>query len=113
MTSTPASRSARAMILAPRSCPSSPGLATRILRRWGFSLTSNPRRVAVDAELVAVDVADLAERDPLLHRGDQQRHEVPAVAARGTHVGEARRDARVVARRLERLHALDLLLLDL
>src|ERR671922_476010 len=34
MTSIPASRSARAMILAPRSCPSSPGLATttRILR---------------------------------------------------------------------------------
>src|SRR6516165_4637480 len=29
MTSTPASRSARATILAPRSCPSSPGLATR------------------------------------------------------------------------------------
>src|SRR3954451_20908667 len=34
MTSMPASRSARAMILAPRSCPSRPGLATttRILR---------------------------------------------------------------------------------
>src|SRR3954454_171765 len=34
MTSIPASRSARAMIFAPRSCPSSPGLATttRILR---------------------------------------------------------------------------------
>src|SRR4051794_12213537 len=35
MTSIPASRSARAMIFAPRSCPSSPGLATttRILPR--------------------------------------------------------------------------------
>ena len=34
MTSMPASRSARAMIFAPRSCPSRPGLATttRILR---------------------------------------------------------------------------------
>src|SRR5919201_1630563 len=34
MTSIPASRSARAMIFAPRSCPSSPGFATttRILR---------------------------------------------------------------------------------
>ena len=34
MTSMPASRSARAMIFAPRSCPSSPGFATttRILR---------------------------------------------------------------------------------
>src|SRR5687767_9755127 len=31
MTSIPASRSARAMIFAPRSWPSSPGLATRIL----------------------------------------------------------------------------------
>src|ERR1700683_2410700 len=29
MTSMPASRNARAMTLAPRSCPSSPGLATR------------------------------------------------------------------------------------
>src|SRR5215210_1473626 len=37
MTSMPASRRARAMILAPRSCPSRPGLATttRILRAVG------------------------------------------------------------------------------
>src|SRR3954447_9458072 len=40
MTSMPASRSARAMIFAPRSCPSSPGLATttRILRAMAARL---------------------------------------------------------------------------
>src|SRR4051795_4402024 len=42
MTSMPASRSARAMIFAPRSCPSSPGLATttRILRFEEASMAS-------------------------------------------------------------------------
>src|ERR671939_1262481 len=34
MTSIPASRSARAMILAPRSCPSRPGLATTTRIFW-------------------------------------------------------------------------------
>src|SRR3954451_10668370 len=40
MTSIPASRSARAMIFAPRSCPSRPGLATttRILRLAGSGM---------------------------------------------------------------------------
>src|SRR5687767_8390719 len=40
MTSMPASRRARAMILAPRSCPSRPGLATttRILRAVGLGV---------------------------------------------------------------------------
>src|SRR5215207_5984644 len=62
MTSIPASRSARAMIFAPRSWPSRPGLAitTRIFlatvgrlyggafdRRWLFSGLAEPRRRAV------------------------------------------------------------------
>src|SRR6185369_17537534 len=108
----PASRSARAMILAPRSCPSSPGLATRMRRRGAELMRSEPRRVAVDAELVAVDVADLAERDAVLHRVDEERHQVPAVATRAPHVGEARRRTLRVALRLERLHAADLRVLD-
>ena len=46
MTSMPASRSARAMIFAPRSCPSSPGLATttRILRSAMSATESMHRR---------------------------------------------------------------------
>src|SRR3954453_19597495 len=61
MTSIPASRSARAMIFAPRSCPSSPGLATttRILRS---AMTADSLGLLLDAELHAhvgrMDVAD-------------------------------------------------------
>src|SRR6202012_4006559 len=58
MTSMPASRSARAMILAPRSCPSSPGLATttRILRAVAASIRArnfirSPRTSAVRVRL--------------------------------------------------------------
>src|SRR5436853_562196 len=40
MTSKPASRKARAMTLAPRSCPSSPGLATTT--RYGLCMGSTP-----------------------------------------------------------------------
>src|SRR5438105_1015581 len=43
MTSNPASRSARAMIFAPRSCPSRPGLATTT--RYGRCTARNTRRV--------------------------------------------------------------------
>src|SRR6266536_5061642 len=44
MTSIPASRNARAMIFAPRSCPSSPGLAitTLIFRATRLSLRLDP-----------------------------------------------------------------------
>src|SRR5262245_27359651 len=69
MTSIPASCSARAMNLAPRSCPSKPGLATRTRMRWPESLTSSPRPGShhdVFAELpecLPQHVADFAERD--------------------------------------------------
>src|SRR6187551_1552560 len=48
MTSIPASRSARAMIFAPRSWPSRPGLATttRILRAMGPSISGGGSRRA-------------------------------------------------------------------
>src|SRR5688572_30178748 len=52
MTSMPASRSARAMIFAPRSCPSRPGLATttRILRVLGLAAMAAQSRSADDLE---------------------------------------------------------------
>src|SRR5215207_1995751 len=73
MTSMPASRSARAMIFAPRSCPSSPGLATttRILRAMAWSL--DHERIAGEPVLA---------RDPaedLLHRLDARRLVAAAV----------------------------------
>src|SRR5262249_10298075 len=54
MTSKPASRSARATILAPRSCPSSPGLAT----------TTRMRRSLIDRP----GGPDMAPRPPTLGR---------------------------------------------
>src|SRR5262245_42845133 len=83
MTSKPASRSARAMIFAPRSWPSRPGLATRI--RSGRTALSEPGRVAVLPEDLAVDVGDLAERAPRLDRSDERRHQVLARARRVAH----------------------------
>src|SRR5204863_2276856 len=61
MTSMPASRSARAMILAPRSCPSSPGLATttRILRPFdiGGQVTVTPVKRPLLALLALAAIA--------------------------------------------------------
>src|SRR3989442_15716419 len=86
MTSKPASRSARATILAPRSCPSSPGLATttRILRSvMVFSGQDVPEPLADLHDLVAV-----------------AGHELPVEAL--VVVGEARDEVQVEVRhRLE------------
>src|SRR5690348_3540702 len=88
MTSMPASRSARAMILAPRSCPSSPGLATTtriffsvaggieaagILKNWSFA-------VAAEHGLQSAD--HLALGHFRTRRLDQQRHQVLTGIAR-------------------------------
>src|SRR5262249_52906655 len=111
MTSKPASRRARAMILAPRSCPSKPGLATRM--RSGRSLiASNPGGIAILAEGLAEHVGDLAHRDALLHRGEDRRHDVVAALARIADAprGVARLGA--VARLLPRPYAIGLLPLD-
>src|SRR5436190_23055799 len=92
----PASRSARAMILAPRSCPSSPGLATttRILRlplafmRARILVTSPPsgargrrledRGLGVGAEHRLERLDDLALGRMRTRRLQQRRHEVGA-----------------------------------
>src|SRR5947209_7138825 len=81
MTSMPASRSARAMIFAPRSCPSKPGLATT-------------------TRILPLDAASTAGRDPTGHaatsdsrrgaarsaRAAPDRDRRPAVPRRGLHV---------------------------
>src|SRR6516162_389348 len=89
MTSTPASRSARAMILAPRSCPSRPGLAIRMRSRRSATRASDPCRIAVHAEHVAEDVRDLAHGALRLYGGDHRRHQVGALRGGGVDVGEA------------------------
>src|SRR5215212_10540326 len=66
MTSMPASRRARAMILAPRSCPSRPGLATttRILRAVGLGV----------AMRAGAEYAIAPARRGLLRSADAHRH---------------------------------------
>src|SRR5262249_62097462 len=67
------------MIFTPRSWPSRPGLATRMRSgRAGIDALLEPRRIAVLAEDVAVDVGDLAEGAHRLHGGDQRRHQILA-----------------------------------
>src|SRR5262245_28131594 len=67
MTSMPASRNARAMTLAPRSWPSSPGLATstRILRSAGIRVDSTKRRFhRRDTDKSVLSEIPSAARDP-------------------------------------------------
>src|SRR5262245_8697006 len=63
------------MILTPRSCPSSPGLATR-MRSGRDDILLQPGGIAVLPEDVAVEVGDLAEGAHRTHRADKRRHEV-------------------------------------
>src|SRR5690349_1519343 len=72
MTSNPASRSARAMTLTPRSCPSRPGLATTT--RYGRDIAGSLR-----------SVTDGHPRDVPVSRSDPRRATV--VAAAGVVVG--------------------------
>src|SRR5207245_1193184 len=60
MTSMPASRSARAITLAPRSCPSRPGLATST--RIGLFIWSDRARFLIGAEHIPQSVTDLTQR---------------------------------------------------
>src|SRR3954454_21070174 len=78
MTSIPASRSARAMILAPRSCPSRPGLATttRILRPEVAMPAAYPlprgRRRAPQPRGARADTADPGRPLGVRAAGDRQ-----------------------------------------
>src|SRR5438445_2675931 len=75
MTSIPASRKARAMIFAPRSCPSSPGLAmtTLIFRATVRSLRSLPKQgERPRGALVELSGLRLAEGRPARRRGAER-----------------------------------------
>src|SRR3990170_3988936 len=61
MTSIPASRRARAITFAPRSCPSRPGFAMRTRIVFATFDTSVEKGLLPDAEHLAQDVTDLAE----------------------------------------------------
>src|SRR5580704_10303175 len=74
MTSMPASRNARAITLAPRSCPSSPGLATNT--RIGLFIQSDRARFPIGAEHIPQSVADFAERRISAYSVQNIRHSV-------------------------------------
>src|SRR5215207_2387178 len=92
MTSMPASRSARAMILAPRSWPSSPGLATttRILRAVGAGDAIAPHSMSTRPERPCAARSDGEEDRRARHRGPRTEQsldgdeagEAPVVQAR-------------------------------
>src|SRR5579872_1227594 len=70
MTSKPASLSALAITLAPRSCPSSPGLATRTLI---FSEAAGFTVLSINA---SKGIADLLERGVSFDRFHQRLHQI-------------------------------------
>src|SRR4030042_5409148 len=77
MTSKPASLSAWATTLAPRSCPSRPGFAMRIVAIFMFSPPSENRDARlVLAEDVPQSLTDLAQRGVDFHRLQNRGHEI-------------------------------------
>src|SRR5581483_10187997 len=126
MTSMPASRSARAMTLAPRSWPSRPGFAMTTLSFFammchgvgsrfpaGAENGSRPlddRDFLVFAPDFAQGVAHFADRRVGAHCLENRRHQVLAGPRRGPEPVERARDGAVVAARLQRLEPGDLLL---
>src|SRR5260370_7532421 len=74
MTSIPASRNARAITLAPRSCPSSPGLATNT--RIGLFIQSDRARFPIGAEHIPQSVTDFTERRVSADGVQNVRHSV-------------------------------------
>src|SRR6516164_5491431 len=122
MTSKPPSRSARAIILAPRSWPSRPGLATRIRNLLSaiFSATlrhlrptlSKPTRIRVDAEFSAKYVANLAYCNFTAYCLADRFHQVLVRAARLGDPFERVFDRGAVALALHLAHALNLPLFE-
>src|SRR5687767_835870 len=124
MTSIPASRNARAITLAPRSCPSSPGLAmiTRSFRIWAnlqsiFNLQSeignftisDYRHFFIFAPDLAERVAHLAEGGVGAYRLQDLGHDVVGAAGRRLQAVERAAHAAVIAGPLQRLHSIELL----
>src|SRR5918998_5163491 len=109
MTSIPASRSARAITFAPRSWPSSPGLATRTRIFLSLMLESG---LLVESVNVAQRVADFAERGVGADGLDGRGHRVVAVARGLLQLFERVGDRARVAAGLGALKALALLVAD-
>src|SRR5262245_28264622 len=113
MTSNPASRSARAMILAPRSWPSRPTLPTSSRSRGPSMVSSEDADFAVLAEHGLHRTADLPDRRAPADRLEDQGHQV-LTALRAARDGVERAGNRaVVAGRLDLREARLLLDLDL
>src|SRR5687768_6549971 len=103
----PASRSARAMTFAPRSWPSSPGLAitTRIfwlIRSTTHQITrsSDDRHFLVFSPYFAERIAHFADRGIGAHAIEQQRHGVGGAPGAGLQRFERAADAIGIARAL-------------
>src|SRR5450756_2983622 len=106
MTSMPASMKALARTLAPRSCPSRPGFATRTLI-FSSMVSSLERRVRpIFAEHGAQHVADFPEGRVCVDRVDDCRHQVCITAGDSFHLGEGGFDLRAIAAALHRIQLL-------
>src|SRR5664280_75705 len=106
MTSMPASMKALARTLAPRSCPSRPGFATRTLI-FSSMVSSLERRVRpIFAEYGAQHVADFAESRVRVDRVDDRWHQVFISACDNFHLGEGGFDLGSIAVALHRIQLL-------
>src|SRR5439155_10167390 len=76
------------------------------------SLTLENDRLAVEPEHLTINVRDLAEAYVVLHRLDEDRHDVPGLTARVGELPEPPLHLRHVPRRLEAPDPVDLLELD-
>src|SRR6478609_7416682 len=118
MTSMPASRSARAMILAPRSCPSKPGLATttRILRAVAVAIgagkrsgCSEDRRLGGGPEDLLHGGDHLALGGASTGGGDDRRHQIARAGGGQLQLGQSALDGGAVAAGAGRHQAVGLL----
>src|SRR5678816_2634273 len=113
MTSIPASRNARAMIFAPRSCPSSPGFATTTRKGCPISdliLSASlvDDRPAIDTVDLAQHVAHLSNGGLRFDRANDRRHHVVADGGGLLDVFEGTRRLGLCARTPHALRPLDL-----
>src|SRR5450830_2170405 len=112
MTSMPASMKALARTLAPRSCPSRPGFATRTLI-FSSIVSSLERRVRpILAEHGAQHVADFTKSRVRVDRVDDRRHQVCITACDNFHLSEGRFDLGSIAVTLHRTQLLVPLLIE-
>src|SRR5450759_2792944 len=106
MSSMPASMKALARTLAPRSCPSRPGFATRTLI-FSSMVSSLERRVRpILAEHGAQHVADFTKSRVRVDGVDECRHQVCTTAGDSFHLSEGGFDLGRIAAALHRIQLL-------